>query len=122
MINKKKTIYKYSKFFFLVTWLVSINFVIPNNSTTCNKMYLENLTQENCFNSTACCYLEYQFYEQNFTKCIMKINDTEDLCPSIIDYSGIQKVNVITCNCNSFTIYFNIILLFGFIIICLFYL
>jgi hypothetical protein len=109
-----------NSFFILFMCISLINISKSNNSTTCYEMYLNSTIKENCFNSTACCYLEYTFIEKNFTKCIEKINDTENICEGVIDVANKEYVDMRICSCRDCLIKLNfifIILLINFIIL-----
>lgn len=105
-------------FLFLI---INLKFCSTQNSTTCHEMYLSNLTDVKCLNTTACCYMEYTFMTRNFTKCILKVNETEDMCSSMGDVSYKESVDMIVCSCYSgflacsATLYFAIFLIFGFL-------
>jgi len=113
--NNNKNI-KNNKILFILILLISINICKPdniqNNSTTCFQLFSNKTISQNCFNTTACCYLEYRFYDNNYFKCIEKISYDENMCHAIGDITSKENVTLSVCNCpGSFiTIKFFIIL------------
>ena len=121
--NSNHNINKNNKFinkaFLIFFILINLKFCNTNNATTCYELYSNNTIPENCFNTTACCYLEYSFYEKNYTKCILKLNNTEDICTGVSDVSGKEGVSMSVCDCfgNFIKIYFYKFLFLIFLIV-----
>ena len=82
-----------------------------NNSTTCYEMYNNSTITENCFNKTACCFLEYSLANKTFTKCLKKINNDENICKDQSDIFVRENILMINCDCNSTYINISIFLL-----------
>lgn len=100
----------FDKIFFLTMLLLNIKNSNCQNSTTCYEMYSNNTIKQNCFNSTACCYLQYTFQEKKFNKCIEKINVTENICPGVNDVSYKEGVNMEFCDCSQIFISLNFLI------------
>lgn len=99
-------------FYILITILINTNFIKTQNSTTCFEMYSNKTIQQNCFNTTACCYLEYSFYNNSYVKCIEKMNNTEDICVGINDITVKEGSSLAYCDCFTSFLGLNILIFF----------
>jgi len=96
------------KLFFSILIGINLKTFICRNSSTCYEMYINNTIHEKCFNSTACCYIEYDFYDNFFKKCIEKKNNTDkNICSKIKEVSSLNSANINICDCFQVYIKFN---------------
>lgn len=112
-INKKG--FLFNKLFLLLLIIININYIYSQNATTCYEMYTNKTVMQNCFSSSACCYLEYSFYNNTMIKCIEKLNITEDICPGINDITEKEGASLSYCDC--FANFYDINLLYVLIIL-----
>lgn len=104
---------KINKILFILILIISLKICKPaNNSTTCFQLFSNKTISQNCFNTTACCYLEYSFYDNNYFKCIEKVSYDENMCHAIGDITSKENVTLSVCDClgSVITINFFIIL------------
>lgn len=86
----------------LILFSTLINMTASQNATTCKSMYTENLTTVPCITNTTCCYLEYQYFGKNFTKCLFKLNETDNICDTLPQsILSFPFTNVNYCDCFS---------------------
>ena len=91
--------------------LILIHIVQSINATECEDMYKNNTIKTKCLNSTSCCIVNY-FYNNNYTtNCIIKNNQTEDLCNEINDRISLFSGEVEECDCYNFFININIFII-----------
>lgn len=88
------------KLVILLTILITqVNHIKTQNATTCFEMFSNKTIQQNCINTTACCYLEYSFYNNSYVKCIEKVRNDEDFCNGIYDITAKEGSSLAYCNC-----------------------
>jgi len=85
--------------FILLIILINFKFASTQNATTCFELYSNRTIQQNCLNTTACCFLEYSYYNNTYTKCIEKLNESEDICSGINDIAGKEGASLSYCSC-----------------------
>jgi len=100
------------KVLYLTIIIININNSNCQNSTTCYEMYSNKTIVQNCFNSTACCFLNYTYYNTTSIKCIEKINSTENICPGIDDISYKEGATLNVCDCAGNFIAINFLIFF----------
>lgn len=90
-----------NRFFILMIILINCKFINTQNATTCFEMFSNKTIQQNCFNTTACCFVQYSFYNNSYVKCIEKLNNTEDICSGMNDITGKEGASLSYCDCFS---------------------
>jgi len=108
-INSNKN---FNKFFILFIILINCNYIRTQNATTCFEMYSNNSIQQNCFNTSACCYVEYNYYNNTNVKCIVKFNNSEDICPGINDITSKESASLSYCDCFASFFFINFLVIF----------
>lgn len=65
--------------------IFNLEFITSHNASECVKMFFNNTITTPCINNMTCCYLEYSNFNANATskKCLLKKNDTENICPQL---------------------------------------
>lgn len=91
---------KLTKFSILIIFLQLLN-VNSQNATTCVELYQNKTIDTPCTDNTTCCYLNYDYFDKLFTKCIVKMNSTDNICDNISDAIGSFYGSVIACDCFS---------------------
>jgi hypothetical protein len=81
--------------------ILFLNIVFCQNATDCRDMYLNNTITIPCVDDRACCLIQYTQYNNNFTRCILKLNSTEDMCLNFADTIGFYFGSLTTCECAS---------------------
>ncbi len=75
------------------------------NATNCMVMYQNNQTDVPCLSNSTCCYLEFNYYDKNFTNCYLKINETDNMCSTMTDYiETFSGTSVSVCDCSGFNL------------------
>lgn len=101
-----------NRLFLLLLIILNLNFASPQNATTCFEMYSNKTIEQNCFNTTACCFVEYSFYNNTYVKCIEKLNNTEDICSGMNDITSKEGASLSYCSCFSEFLTINTFIIF----------
>jgi hypothetical protein len=104
---------------YILCFLTIVNIVNGFNSTDCKYMYLNKTIDTPCFDDSSCCFINYTFSDNTITKCVAKVNQTEDICDDMgntIGYYG-GSLNDCECNCDIFNIPKIILMIFLMLII-----
>ncbi len=88
----------------IIIFLILINIVISINTTDCATMYKNGTIITKCVNSTSCCIINYIYKDDDITTCIIKNNNTENLCNQLSDRISLYGGEVEECNCSTFYI------------------
>lgn len=75
--------------------------IYSKNSSYCNLMYLNNITNIDCSTNTSCCYYRYIVDNSTYSKCYKKTNPSDTICSQ---YQGIIELaggTLIECTCSS---------------------
>lgn len=86
---------------YFVLLFLYINYVKSQNATDCMQMYNNNTINTPCVTDRSCCLIQYSNFNHNFTKCLLKQNETEDLCESISDVVNFYVGSMTLCECAS---------------------
>jgi hypothetical protein len=89
------------KCLYFVCLILYINYVKSQNATDCMEMYMNKTTDTPCLTDRSCCLIQYSNYNQNFTKCLLKLNETEDLCDNLSDVISFYTGSMTLCECAS---------------------
>jgi len=95
---------------------IQIQIISSQNATTCMNMYRNNSITTECINNSTCCFLSYQFYNNTMEKCLIKANESENLCSTMEDVIVSYGATNTKCECSTglewtiFTYYKNLAL------------
>ena len=84
----------------LLLFIFIIN-ICSQNSSDCINMTLNKSTDQQCYNSTDCCYFEYVYNGKKFQKCLVKLNQIENICKNFSQVINTIGGMWITCSCFS---------------------
>ena len=81
--------------------ILNLDMIFSHNVSECVKMYFNNTIKTPCVNNKTCCYIEYTNFGANstFNKCILKKNETDDICPELSPTMSYFYSSLNICDC-----------------------
>lgn len=103
--------------FILISFLfVNVEKVNSQNASDCFNMYINKTINIPCVDNSTCCFVQYTNYDQNFTRCMLKLNSTENLCDDFSETISYYHGSLSICDCftkwinNKFILFFIVLL------------
>lgn len=92
------------------TWIYIILLIrVYSGNLTCVEMYRSGKISEPCVDYQSCCFLNYTFQNNIFTKCYLKKNMTDDICGTVPDTIGYYGAETTECFCQTIYIKYALI-------------